>query len=114
MSALKTRKIHAPDEPPTIRGYVESVNVVIYNGPSISASGSLDRHEIPAQTNNLTGYWRALSKKFPSQFRPFMQIGVQDIELLVNDGLGSKMGKGSNDNRLELRLLSSGIPSSRR
>ncbi|UTC29997.1 hypothetical protein STASHLEY_00630 [Brevundimonas phage vB_BpoS-StAshley] len=101
----RMRKLHPADDVPVIRGAIIVATMLLYSGPTIKRSTSLNPHEFPVQPNNLVQWFRIASKRFGSDMKEFIEVGVDELILVVNDGLGSKQGRGSNDNTFELQVL---------
>lgn len=91
-------KSHEPGEKPVIRGKIIAALAILYDGPTVVASGEIDSQWYPAQPNNMVAWIRGVYKTLD---KPFWQMfGAQNqFEYLVNDGVGPKEGRGSNQNR---------------
>lgn len=103
-------KSHLPGEPPVVRGSVVSATALLYDGPTLLASGEIDSKHLPAQPNNMTGWIRSAYKTLGASMR--VMLGQTDkLEYEVNDGEGSLQGRGSHQNKYTyiLRNESGGV-----
>ncbi|UTC30072.1 hypothetical protein MAINES_00330 [Brevundimonas phage vB_BpoS-MaInes] len=105
MTHIRTKKLHPQGETPVIRGAIIVANMILYVGPTVKQSVGLEPKECPVQPNNLTAWYRLATKKFGRNMDAMLKVGLDDLALVVNDGAGTKIGRGSCDNTFELRLL---------
>lgn len=90
-------KSYEPGEKPTIRGKIVTATAVLYVGPTVRVSRDIEPKWFPPQPNNMVAWIRAAYKTLGADLR--VLLGAQDeLEYLVNNGEGSKVGRGSNDN----------------
>lgn len=101
-------KTYQQGEKKVIRGHVQRATVVIYHGPTIAASGEIDRKDWPFQTNNMTAWFAAAYKVLGAPMRK-MITKQTEIEYVVNDGDGAKTGHGSSSNKLSYLLREDGL-----
>ena len=105
-------KSYEPGEKPTIRGKVVWATCILYEGPTIKDQAAVDENRFPPQPNNMTAWFRAAYRALGKSMH--VMLGASDkLEYLVNDGEGSKDGRGCHQNKYSYLLRQNGVVTQR-